>query len=167
MTAGQGFLDAPLAGQQPVHGGIEFLLVGIRQAEGLAQRRRGGLFAQSARGGQLGAGVDHAGDDEGHHQVALPAGPSVDDLVQADPAQRAQDGSDVTVREGPNDLEPAAGVGDLAALEQRAQPLDDVGGPVGQIGQGTIAGLATLAVGLAEQDARWGATVGYGCNVHD
>src|SRR6202022_449067 len=40
----------------------------------------------------------------------------------------------------------------LAALQQGAQPFDDLGRPIGQVGDGALLDLAGVAIALAQQD---------------
>ncbi len=77
------------------------------------------------------------------------------------------DGGDMPVGSGAQDLE---GVvhrlqGD-AALEQDAQPPDDLVGPLREVGEGALADLAVLAEGLAQQDGGRGVPVEHAFNVH-
>ena len=69
---------------------------------------------------------------------------------------------------GADDVEGIVEGGDgEAVLEQDAQAFDEVGGPLGEVGEGAFLDLAVLAVGLAEQDG-WGrGAVGDRFDVHD
>ena len=91
---------------------------------------------QAAGGGELGAGMSATGDDQGEGQVALGTG-RAEAAIQADLAQGAEESGDVTVRLGANDVEGGLEAGDGGALlEQDAQALDEVGRPLGEIGEG-------------------------------
>ena len=69
MAAGEALFDAG----QPVHGVVEFVLIDIAEAEEFSQGGDGGFGGQGACGGEFGAGVDDAGDDEGDGEIAVPA----------------------------------------------------------------------------------------------
>ena len=98
-------LDPVLPGGQPVHGGVQVILITAACAEGLAQRAGRGLGLQPAGDGQLGARRDHLRDRHRGHQVPLPRRRGVDQLLQPQVPQGAQHCGDVPVRQAPGDLE--------------------------------------------------------------
>src|SRR6476620_8490962 len=55
---------------------------------------------------------------------------------------------------------------DGCALEEGLEALEQVRGPVGEVAERALLDLATLAVGLAQQDGWWRAAVGNGLDVH-
>jgi hypothetical protein len=55
---------------------------------------------------------------------------------------------------------------DLSALEQRAQAFDDLGRPLGQVGDGALPDLAAVAIALPQQDRGRRVPVGYGFDIH-
>ena len=57
-------------------------------------------------------------------------------------------------------------VGDLSAAEQLAEAVDDVGGPLSQVGQCSLADLACLAEGFSQEEAGRGVAIGDGFDVH-
>ena len=62
----------------------------------------------------------------------------------------------MTVRLGTDNVEGILEVGDGGALlEQDASALDQVGMPFGKVGKGAFLDLALVAVGLAQEDARF------------
>ena len=86
---------------------------------------------------------------------------------RADPSGGSQDGGDVAVGPGAEDGEGVSEGGERdAALEQDAEPPDQIVGPFGQVGEGALLDLAVLAEGLAEQDGGWGVPVGHAFDVH-
>ena len=58
----------------------------------------------------------------------------------------------MTVRHGAHDVEGVGETGDGdAAVEQGSQPLHEGGGPLGEIGQGTLLDLAGVAIGFSQE----------------
>ena len=162
MAPGQALLDGILALQQPAHGAVEEVFAEVGKAEERGQGIGSGGGLEAAGGGELGAGVSETGDDQGHHQIALRAG-RTQTAIQADLAQGVEEGSDVAVGLGANDVKGIFEAGDDGALlEQDAQPLDQFGRPLGEIGEGAFLDLAVLAVGLAQENGRGGLAVGEG-----
>ena len=84
----------------------------------------------------------------------MPGRRRVDELVEAQPAGRAQDGGDVAVRQAAGDLERLVegGGGRRLALQYPGQGLDLGLGPGRQVGQGAVLDLAGLAVAFPQQD---------------
>ncbi len=70
MPRGKATFDGVLAGQRPVHGRIQIVLITTGHPQRLAQRAGGGFGAQPARERQLGAGADHLRDQHRGHQIA-------------------------------------------------------------------------------------------------
>src|ERR1700739_2189951 len=54
----------------------------------------------------------------------------------------------------------------LAALEQGAQSFDDLGRPIGQVGNGALLDLAGVAIALAQQDRGRRVSVGDRFDIH-
>jgi hypothetical protein len=69
VAAGQPGLDRVLPVPEPVHRGVDVIGGRVRDAEVGAQRGVG----PPGQGGQLGAGLDYPGDDQGQGQVPLAA----------------------------------------------------------------------------------------------
>ena len=84
----------------------------------------------------------------------MPGRHRVDQLVQAQPARRAQDGGDVAVRQAAGDLERPVQVrgGRRLAFQDPGQRVDLGVGPGRQVGQGAVLDLPGLAVAFPEQD---------------
>ncbi len=92
-----------------------------------------GLRRQRAGGGQLGAGLDQAADDECQDEVATAVARGTDEPVEADPARRAQRRLDMTVRQGADDGDGVLALGNNgAAVEQRLEAGDPLVRPVGR-----------------------------------
>ncbi len=167
VPGGQMPLDAVLALEQPVHGSVEFVLAGVLDAQVLAQRVGQRLAGQGAGGGQLGAGIQDAGEDHGGGQGPVARGAAVQELLEAEVAGTSQHGGDMAVEPGAQDGEGvAAGRERDAALEQDAEPLDEIVGPLGQVGEGAFLDLAVFAEGLAQKDGGRGVPVGHAFDIH-
>lgn len=126
----------------------------------------GGLLAQGAGCGQLGAGLEHALRDERQDWRALGAGRQ--QLVKLELAHHAQHRGYVAVGQGADYFEglrqPRADGG--VAFEDQAQGRDLFGRPVGDIGQGAIFDFAVLAEGLAQEEGGRGSAVGHDGDIH-
>ncbi len=123
----EGVLDLVLPGGEPVHRGIQVILITAAQAQHLAQGAGGGLLAQPAGDGQLGVRRDHLRHHHRGHQVPLPRRHGVDQLLQAQRPRRAEHRGDVPVRQAAGDLERAlcgaAGAGWPLSTAARASTL--------------------------------------------
>ncbi len=148
VTPGQPPLDPILALQQPVHGGVELVLVGVLDAEHGPQRGR----APAPRRRQLGAGREEAGGDHPHAEIALPGRRAVEQQVETEAAQRAQHRDDVAVGEAALQHQLAGGE-ELLARQPTADDVDEVGREVGDVADGLVLDLAAFAIGAAQQVA--------------
>ena len=119
-------LDPVLPGGEPVHRGIQVILIAAAQAQDLAQGTGGGLLPQAAGDAQLGIRRDHLRDHHRGHQVPLPRRHGVDQLLQPQRPRRAEHRGDVPVRQAAGDLERArCGSGRRGlALEHRRQGIN-------------------------------------------
>ncbi len=156
MPPGKSPLDARLSFEQPVHGAVEFVGRGLLHAEFLAEGVAHGLACESAGGGELGSRLEDAGRDHGQRQRPFARGPSVEESFDAEASGRAEDGGDVAVRSGAQDLE--GGLerrqGD-SSLEQGSESFDELVGPLGEVGESAFLDLSVLSVGLSQQDGWW------------
>ena len=134
MAAGEALFDAGLAAEQPVHGVVEFVLIDIAEAEEFSQGGDGGFGGQGACGGEFGAGVDDAGDDEGDGEIAVPAGGAGDEGVEAESSEGSEDGGDVPVGEAAAAGEGFVGGDEGFAFEDAAECFDGVIGEFGEVG---------------------------------
>jgi hypothetical protein len=90
------------------------------------------------------------------------------ELVKLELAHDAKYGGHVAMGQGADYFEcllQARADGGVA-LEDQAQGFDLFGGPVGEIGEGTIFDFAVLAEGLAQEDGGRGVAVGHDGDVH-
>jgi hypothetical protein len=160
--------DAGLLRKQPVHGGIEFIFGRGIEMEELGKRAAEGIGVKGARGGKFGSWFENAGNDHGQDQITMMAGLFVDDGVEMQSMESAEDGGDMAVRAGADDVK---GLGERSAdgggtLEDGAEGIDLGRRPMRKIGEGAVEDFAVLAEGFAEEDGGRGVAVGYGGNVH-
>jgi len=156
-----------LASQQPVHGGVQVILVDGVQLQQVAEGGDGAFRVQTAGGGELGACVDDAGDDHGDDEVALAGGGTSDEGVEAELVEGTEDGGDVTMGIAAHDGEQFVGRAESdTALEEDPQALDDVRGALGEVGDGAFPDFAVETERLTEEDGRGRIAVGDGVDVH-
>ena len=142
MLAGERLLDHLLALAEPVDGGIEFILVDRPKAENVAEAQGRGRRIEHASRGQLRGRRDQAGHDHGDDEIAGAVAGGAKNAVEADVAQRAEHGGDMAVRQGTaHDDALLVGRRDGAALEERAQSLDELARPIGQVDDGAFLDL--------------------------
>jgi hypothetical protein len=146
VTPGELGLDRLLAWEQPVHGGVEFVLVGVLDAKFLGE----GGGVPVAGGGQLGAGEEEPLGDQGQHEIALPRGLGSDGGVKSQASDHGEDGLDVALGSGANVAEDLLGGDEGLSLEGATDQVDDRQGEVGEVSQRLVLDLAVLAVGAAE-----------------
>jgi len=92
----------------------------------------------------------------------------IEEAVETQLAQSAEDGGDVAVRAGADDVEGLRerGTEGGGALQDGAKGIDFGRGPVGEIGDGAVVDLAVLAEALAEEDSGRGVAIGDGGDIH-
>jgi hypothetical protein len=92
----------------------------------------------------------------------------IDEAVEMQLAHSAEDGGDVAVRAGAEDVESLRqrGSEDSGALQDGAERIDFGWRPVGEIGDGAVVDLAVFAEALAEEDSGRGAAVRDDSDVH-
>src|SRR6516165_1259702 len=96
-------------------------------------------------GGELGAGIEQAADDEGQDQVATAVALGAKQAVEANLARRAKRGGDVPMRQRADDGNGVLILGDDgAALQQHFEPGDTLVRPVGEVQQGALLDLAAV-----------------------
>src|SRR5580700_6630038 len=123
---------------------------------------------KSARGGEFGCWLQYASRDHRQDEIAIAVGMLIEEAVEMQLAQSAEDGGDVAVRAGADDVEGLrqSGAEGGGALQDGAQGIDFSLGPVGQIGDGAVVDLAVFAEALAEEDSGRGVAVGDDGDVH-
>jgi len=111
---------------------------------------------QHSRGRQLGRRLEQTGDDQGQRQIA-PAlrRPARQQCVERDAARGAERGQHVAVWQRADNFHRLGGGQQFVAAQHGAELLDARGGPAGQVGEGSVLGLAGLAVALPQQDGGW------------
>src|SRR5438105_14800197 len=151
-----------------VERGIDLLGGALAEPQNLAQRVAGGRGIQHPRGRQLGRRLEQAGDDQGQRQIATALRrPARQHGVERDAACRAQRGEHMAVRQRADDFHRRGGRQEFVAAQHGAELFNALGGPAGQIGQGSVPGLAGLAVTLTQQDGRRRAAVRDDSHVHE
>ena len=153
VALGELALDAGLAFEEPVHGGVEVVDGGIVEVEQVGQ---GGLAggAEFTFEAQLGAGLEQAGEDQGQGQRALAAGLVKEDAVEAELAGGAEQGADSTMLAGAAELDGGVGAAEGELLVKGGlEQVDEGLGEGGEIGEGAFLDLAVVPVGFAQEMA--------------
>ena len=86
--------------------------------------------------------------------------------VERDAAGSAERSQHMAVRQRADDFHRLHGGPQLVAAQHGAELLNALGGPPGQVGEGSVLGLAGLAVALPQQDGRRRAPVGDDSHIH-
>ena len=167
VAAGQRGFDERLLAAQPVERGIDLLGGDLAEPQHLAQRMAGGGGIQHPRGRQLGRRLEQAGDDQGQRQIAAALRRAARQHgVERDAARGAERGEHVAVRQRADDFHRLGGGQQFVAAQHGAELLNALGGPARQVGEGSVLGLAGLAVTLPQQDGRRRASVGDDSHIH-
>src|SRR5271157_1598208 len=121
-----------------------------------------------AGGGEFGCWLEYASRDHGQDKIAIAIGMLIEEAVEMQLAQSAEDDGDVAVRAGTDDVESLRqrGTKGGGALQDGAKRIDFGRGPVGKIGDGAVVDLAVFAEALAEEDSGRGVAVGDDGDVH-
>ena len=160
-------LDPVLAPEQLVHGAVELILLCVLDAEFLAERVGERFGSETTGGGQLGAGLQDPGEDHGGRQRPLAGASPVEELLEAQATGGAEDGGDVAVGPGAEDGDGVRMQRESdTALEQDAEPFDQVVGPLGEVGERAFLDFSVLAEGLAQEYGGGRFPVGYAFDVH-
>jgi hypothetical protein len=141
-------------------------LDGIVPTEDRNQRGGGGLWMESASGGEFGAWCEDASDDHGDGQISLGALGAGEDRFQAKAAQSAESGGDMAVGSRALNLESVRGGDEGIAFEDAAEGVDLTGGPSRKVGESAFDDLTAVTRGLAEEDGGRGVAVRNGLHVH-
>jgi len=152
VPCGQRVLDAPLPRQKPVHGLVQPPFVVDLDAQLHRETGGGALLHERAGGGELGARLDDPRHDQGEHQGALLGGSGSQKPLQTDLPEGPQHGRHVSVGEGAQDLKaPAARPRWQIAAEPGTDGLDEIGGQVGEVTEGLVLDLASLAIATPQE----------------
>ena len=162
VPPGQFLLDPILTLEQPVHGPVQVVLVGVLQGELGGQ---GGGVPEPG-GGELGGGPQQALNDHGQHQVALARGLGVDQSGELQAADGFEDHLDMAMRKGAFDDEEFIRMDERDVLEDETESFDLVRGPLGEVGDGAFTDAFAFAPAFAQEDGGAGVTVGDGVDIH-
>jgi len=169
MGLGQALLDPGLVLQKPTHAPVRIVFADLLQPQFLAQSRGGGLAVEVSGKSKFGARIKKTSEDKSAGRIAFFAGLALKQRCHSQASEHAQRHGDVSVRERPFDIE-LLFEGKLAGmrpLKQRLEPGDNLGIPMGEIGQGALFYLAVFVpIGLAQEDSRRRAAIGNGLDVH-
>lgn len=141
---GRSVVDLPLAPADPVHRGVELVLVDLAESELVTEGGDRTRWIESTGRAQLGARIDDAGCDHGHGQVAHPARLPVDQPLGPDAFEGAEYVGHMTVGEAAHATEALGGIDEGLALQGAANEVDDVVGEVGDIAEGFVLDLAVI-----------------------
>jgi hypothetical protein len=159
--------DEGLLTAQPVERGIDLLGGDAAEPQNLAQRMAGSGGIQRPRGRQLGRRLEQPRGDQGQRQIAAALRRAARQHgVERDAARGAERSQHVAVRQGADDFHRLGGGQQFVTAQYGAELLDALGGPARQVGEGSVPGLAGLAVALPQQDGRRRASVGDDSHIH-
>ena len=149
MAGRQGRLDLGLPFHQPIHGGVQLVLVRPFHPQDLGQ---GG--DPTVRGAQPGQGpfaarVQHPPRHQGQGQVLLPAAAGGEQAVQFQLAQGAHHRGDMPMGAGLDQLHLPIGRADGFPFQPQLDHLDHRIGQGGDVGHGGGLDLVAFAVGMA------------------
>ncbi len=151
MTLGQALFDTALAAHQPVHRLVQLVFVHFAEVKDVAEGGHGALGMKGAGGGELGAGVDDAGDDHGGDHLTQAAGASGEEGVEIELFEGAEDGGDVAMRAAAQAGEGVLGIEEGFAFEGSSDEIDNVCGEVGDVAEGLVLDLAVFSEGSAQE----------------
>ena len=127
----------------------------------------GGGRIQHPRGRQFGRRLEQAGNNQGQRQIAAALRRAArQHSVERNVARSAERGEHVAVRQRADDFHRLSGGQQLATPQHGAELFDALGGPAGQVSEGSVLGLAGLAVTLTQQDGRGRASVRDDSHIH-
>jgi hypothetical protein len=160
MLAGERLLDRRLALAEPIDGSIEFILIDRSKPENVAEAGCRGGRIEHAGGGELGGRRNQAGHDHGDDEIAGAVTGGTENAIKADVAQRAEHRGDMAVWQGAaHDDALLVGRCSGAALEQRAQSLDELAWPIREVRNGALLDPRAVPIALAQQDGGRGIPV--------
>ena len=128
-----------------------------------------GIAMKPASGSEFGGGRNDACNDHGDDEIALAAGSRIEDGIQMQVSQAAEDCGDMAVRQGSGyeeGVRQRGGGASQRAGQSPAENVDLMSGEMSDIGDGASLDLAVEAIGFAEEDGGRGVAIGYGGDVH-
>ena len=167
VLAGERRLDRRLALPEPVERDIELVLVDRPQTEDLAKAGSRGERVEHAGGGELGGRRNQPRHDHRDDEVTTTVASRPEQTIESDVAQGAEYGRDMAVRQRAAHHDGLlTGRRDFPALEQRAQAFDDLGRPIGQIGDRALFDFSAVAIALSQQNGGRRVPVRDGFDIH-
>ena len=142
----QGGLDRALALTEPVHGGIDLVGANVNQSEVVEQ----GGIGPPLGGGELGAGMDHPGENEGIGDIALFA-LRTEQLLEPQRLGHSGNRRQMPVGKRAQDLHPFSRHHQRLARQGGAQGFERGLGKSRDVAEGFVADLAILAIAAAQQ----------------
>ena len=156
MTSHQFALNHHLSGNQPVHGRVKLIDLGVSDVKVSGQ---GGVPPPPNRG-QLGVRANDAGGDHRHHQIPVARTLAADDTCEVKLAKGAHHRLDGAVAEYFDNVEGLIGIDHRLAFECGAHQLNDVIGQMGDVGDGMLLRFAVVvAIAVSDQDGGIGFAV--------
>ena len=149
MSPGQLLLDVVLAAEQPVHRRVQFLAVGVADAEFLGQ----GGGVPVARRGELGTREQDALGNQSQDEGALTGRFGSEEVFQVKPAAGSEDRLDMAVGSALGGAESFRWGDEGFAGEGALDEVQESERQVGEVAEGAVLDLAVVAVGLAQQVA--------------
>jgi hypothetical protein len=131
-----------MALEQPVHGGVQVVLIGIGHAEVIGQRRG----VPPAGGGEFRVGCDDARGNHRQHLFALATGLGGDQRGEPQALHRRGDGLHMAVRARACDLKGLCQRYEGLTLQRATDDLDQRLGQVREVAQRLVLDSAALAV---------------------
>jgi len=147
VTSGQLGFYTRLSREEPVEGGVELIDLRILHPELLGQG--GGVPEPGGR--EFRAGFDEPLGDHGQHELAFSAGLGGDQRRDPELAHGSQDGFHVAMWARAGDDEGVLGADELIPLQESAEGLDLLCGPMREIRESALADPALFAPGLTQE----------------
>ena len=148
MAPREGPLDPRLASEQPVERAVELVLRRVGDVQDRPQR----ALPKRAGGGELGAGGEEAGPDHGQREIPRVAPPPLQERLEAETPEHAEDGRHVAVGDAAYDPEGRLRRDEPFPPQAPLDRVDDRRRQRGERGEGPVLDLPSNPVRLAEQD---------------
>jgi hypothetical protein len=148
---------------------VEIGFIGGIDLEQLAETGVESAGVKAASGGEFGSRVEDSSDDHGQDDIAVAAGNRVEDGIELQVAQAAENSGGVTVRKRAGDEEgirQGRSGGWERAGQGQAEGIDLMRAEMGDIGESASLDFAVFAEGFAEEDGGRGVAIGDGSHIH-